>query len=327
MSTIRKQVGKWNAIVRVQGHPYISKTFVSKTDATRWANLTEVKLRREDSGIAKIKFPKFEDVARRYIEEISITKKCYNDERSKILQFIKEAWAVYPINRIMPHTINKWKENALKTLAGGSVNRKLDVISSMYTTFKREWGYPVDNPVLQIRRPKKAEPRDRRLSNAEIDKLLKGNRTSPIMKSIIEISLETGMRLSEILRADHQFIEGNTLKIPIAKTKPRVIPLTNKALKLLKDAELPFKISKWQVSKQFRKLCTGYGIKGAVFHDCRRNALTNFMKDKGLNVPETMKIAGHTDPRMLLRIYNNLEAHHVAEKLNQKNPHKTNLDT
>ncbi len=327
MSTIRKQVGKWNAIVRVQGHPYISKTFVSKTDATRWANLTEVKLRREDSGIAKIKFPKFEDVARRYIEEISITKKCYNDERSKILQFIKEAWAVYPINRIMPHTINKWKENALKTLAGGSVNRKLDVISSMYTTFKREWGYPVDNPVLQIRRPKKAEPRDRRLSNAEIDKLLKGNRTSPIMKSIIEISLETGMRLSEILRADHQFIEGNTLKIPIAKTKPRVIPLTNKALKLLKDAELPFKISKWQVSKQFRKLCTGYGIKGAVFHDCRRNALTNFMKDKGLNVPETMKIAGHTDPRMLLRIYNNLEAHHVAEKLNQKFSNKINLDT
>jgi len=317
MSTIRKQVGKWNAIVRVQGHPYISKTFVSKTDATRWANLTEVKLRREDSGIAKIKFPKFEDVARRYIEEISITKKCYKDERSKILQFIKEAWAVYPINRIMPHTINKWKDNALKTLAGGSVNRKLDVISSMYTTFKREWGYPVDNPVLQIRRPKKAEPRDRRLSNAEIDKLLKGNRTSPMMKSIIEISLETGMRLSEILRADHDRIEGNTLVIPIAKTKPRVIPLTNKALKLLKDAELPFKISKWQVSKQFRILCTGYGIKGAVFHDCRRNALTDFMRKHGLNVPETMKIAGHTDPRMLLRIYNNLEAHHVAARLNK----------
>ena len=317
MSTIRKHRSKWQSIIRVQGHPLISKTFVSKTDATRWANLTEVKLRREDSGIARIRYPKFEDVARRYIEEISILKKCYADERSKILQFLQETWAVYPINRIMPHTINKWKENALKTLAGGSVNRKLDVISSMYTTFKREWGYPVDNPVLQIRRPKRSEPRDRRLSDVEIDKLLKGNRTSPMMKSVIEISLETGMRLSEILRADHDRIEGNTLVIPIAKTRPRVIPLTHKALKLLKEADLPFKMSKWQVSKQFRKLCIGYVIKGAVFHDCRRNALTNFMKDKGLNVPETMKIAGHSDPRMLLRIYNNLEAHHVAEKLNK----------
>ncbi len=316
MSTIRKHRGKWQSIIRVQGHPLISKVFVSKTDASRWANLTEVKLRREDTGIAKIKYPKFEDVARRYIEEISINKKCYKDERSKILQFIKEAWAVYPINRIMPHTINKWKENALKTLTGGSVNRKLDVISSMYTTFKREWGYPVDNPVLQIRRPKKAEPRDRRLSSAEIDKLLRGNRTSPIMKSIIEIALETGMRLSEILRADHSYIEGQTLRIPIAKTKPRVIPLTTRALKLLREAELPFKISKWQVSKQFRKLCIGYGIKGAVFHTCRHNALTDFMMKHKLNVPETMQIAGHSDPRMLLRIYNNLEAHHVAKKLN-----------
>ena len=317
MATIRKMRNKWQGMIRVNGHPTITKTFISKTDATRWANLTEVKLRREDAGITKIKFPKFEDVARRYIEEISILKKCYADERSKILQFLQEAWAVYPINRIMPHTINKWKENALKTLAGGSVNRKLDVISSMYTTFKREWGYPVENPVLSIRRPKKSVPRDRRLSNAEIDKLLKGNRTSPMMKSIIEISLETGMRLSEILRADHDRIDANTLVIPIAKTKPRVIPLTHKAKKLLNEAQLPFKISKWQVSKQFRKLCAGYGIKGAVFHDCRRNALTNFMKDKGLNVPETMKIAGHSDPRMLLRIYNNLEAHHVAEKLNK----------
>ena len=210
-------------------------------------------------------FPKFEDLARRYIEEISVLKKCYNDERSKILQFIKETWAVYPINRILPHTINKWKDTALKTQSGGSVNRKLDVISSMYTTFKREWGYPVENPVLQIRRPKRAAPRDRRLSDAEIKKLLRGNRTSPIMKSIIQISLETGMRLSEILRAERKYIDGSTLNIPITKTKPRIIPLTNKALKLLKDAELPFKISKWQVSKQFRKLCDGYGIKNAVF--------------------------------------------------------------
>ena len=316
MATIRKMRNNWQGMIRVNGHPTITKTFKSKTDATRWANLIEVKLRREDAGITKIKFPKFEDLARRYIEETSVLKKCYVDEKSKILQFIKEPWSNYPINRIMPHTINKWKDAALKTLTGGSVNRKLDVISSMYTTFKREWGYPVENPVLSIRRPKKAEPRDRRLSDAEIAKILKGNRTSPIMKSIIEISLETGMRLSEILRIDLDRLEGSTLVIPIAKTKPRVIPLTTRAVNLIKNTTLPFKISKWVVSKTFNRLCKEYGIKDARFHDCRRNALTNFMKDKGLNVPETMKIAGHSDPRMLLRIYNNLEAHHVAKKLN-----------
>jgi len=315
MSTIRRLRGKWQSVVRLTGHPLISKTFVSKIDAQRWGQMTEVKIRRDEAGIAKFKFPKFEDLARRYMNEISPLKKSYKDEQSKIKQFLQEGWSAYPVNKIVPNTINKWKAVALTTQAGGSVNRKLDVISTMFTTFKKEWGYPVENPVLQIRRPKRADPRDRRLADAEIKKLLTGNRTSPIMKSIIEISLESGMRLSEVLRATHDRLDGNTLVIPVAKTKPRVIPLTSRALKLLKDAELPFNISKWQVSKQFRKLCLGYGIKNAVFHDCRRNALTDFMRKHGLNVPETMKIAGHSDPRMLLRIYNNLEAHHVASKL------------
>ena len=317
MSTIRKHGNKWQGIVRVNGHPAIIKSFVSKTDANRWSNLTEAKLRRDDAGISKIKYPRFEDLATRYMNEISVLKKSCKDEQGKIKQFIKEFFGSYPINRILAQHINKWKDHTLKTQSGGSVNRKLDVLSTMFTTFRREWGYPVENPVLEIRRPKKAEPRDRRLSDSEIKKLLTGNRTNPIMKSIIEISLETGMRLSEILRAEHDKIDGFTLVIPITKTKPRVIPLTKKAKQLLLDAELPFKISKWQVSKQFKKLCEGYGIKGAVFHDCRRNALTDFMRKHNLNVPETMKIAGHSDPRMLLRIYNNLEAHHVARKLNQ----------
>ena len=319
MSTIRKQGQKWQSIVRVLGHPYISKSFTTRTDATRWANQTEVKLRREDAGISKINFPKFEDVARRYIEEISILKKCYTDERCTILNLLKESWSVYPINRIKNHTINKYRDESLKSVSGSTVNRRLDVISSMFTTFKKEWAYPVENPVLTIRRPKKAEPRDRRLTDAEIEKLLKGNRTSPTMRTIIEIALESGMRLSEIIRVDVSLIEGNTLTIPIAKSGKRIIPLTPKAVALIKNAELPFKISKWQVSKQFRKLCIGYGIKNAVFHDCRRNALTDFMRKHNLDVASTMKIAGHSDPRMLLRIYNNLEAHHVAAKLKKIN--------
>ena len=315
MSTIRKRGEKWQSIIRISGHPDIAKSFVSKTDAKRWATLTETKLRRDDAGISSIKYPKFDDVARRYIEEISVLKKCHYDERLTILKLLKESWSSYPINKIKPHTINKYKANLAKTVSGSTVNRRLDVISSMFTTFKREWSYPVENPVLSVRRPKKGEPRDKRLSDAEIKKLLRGNRTSPVMKSIIEIALETGMRLSEILRIDPVLIVGHTLEIPITKTKPRTIPLTPRALLLLRNAELPFKVSKWYVSKQFKKLCDGYGIKGAVFHTLRHNALTDFMRKYDLNVPETMKIAGHSDPRMLLRIYNNLEAHHVADKL------------
>ena len=144
MATVRKHYGKWQAVVRVNGHPSIIKSFVSKTDAKRWASLTEVKLRREEAGIAKIKYPKFEEVARCYIEEISILKKSYSDEKCTILNFLKESWASYPINRIVPATINKYKDRRVKELTGNTINRRLDVLSSMYTTFKKEGGYPVE---------------------------------------------------------------------------------------------------------------------------------------------------------------------------------------
>ena len=316
MSTIRKHYDKWQSIVRVSGHPALYKSFKSKTDATRWAALTEVKLRREDAGIIKIKFPKFEDVARRYIEEVSIHKKCHRDERYTILGLLKESWSTYPIHRIKPTIINKYRDTLGARVSAATVNRRLDVISSMFTTFKKEWGYPVDNPVLAIRRPKRAAPRDRRFTDDELNLLIRGNHTTPELRSIINIALLTGMRLSEILRIDARMIEGNTLMIPVAKTKPRKIPLTREALTEIKNADLPFRLTKYALDKKFRRLCKKYNINDAHFHDLRHQALTNFMKDKGLNVPETMLIAGHSDPRMLLRIYNNLEVHHVAKKLN-----------
>jgi integrase len=212
--------------------------------------------------------------------------------------------------------IGKFRDKQREIIKDNTINRKLDVISTIYTTCKKEWGYPVINPVLSIRRPKMPEPRTRRLTEREINLLLRGNHTSELLRTIIELALETGMRQGEILRIHPEHIKGNTLFIPIAKTKPRTIPLTKEALTILKHATLPFNIKQDKLTKQFKKLCEHYGIKNARFHDCRKNALTDFMYVRKLSVPETMLIAGHSDPRMLLRIYNNLKVQDVAKKLN-----------
>ena len=129
--------------------------------------------------------------------------------------------------------------------------------------------------------------------------MLRGNHTSEMLRTIIDLALETGMRQGEILRIHPEHIKGNTLFIPIAKTKPRTIPLTKEALTILKHATLPFNIKQDKLTKQFKKLCKHYGIKNARFHTLRHQVLTNFMKVKKLDVPSTMLIAGHSDPRML----------------------------
>jgi integrase len=258
----------------------------------------------------------FREVGLRYLNEVSIHKKCFRVERVIINSLLREAWAEYPLNRISPNIIGKYRDKQRKSVKENTINRRLDVVSTIFTTCKKEWGHPVDNPVLSIRRPKMPDPRDRRFTDAEINLLLRGNRTSDLLRTVIAIALETGMRPSEILRIHPENLNGNTLKIPVAKTRPRIIPLTQNALSLIKSYPLPFNISIDRLGKQFRKLCKHYNIKNAHFADLRHQSLTNFMKDKKLNVPETMLIAGHQDPRMLLKIYNNLQVDDVAKKLN-----------
>ena len=303
-------------MIRIAGHPQLIKIFDKHEDAKRWQLEAELKIRREEAGIAKVKFPLFRDVGLRYLNEVSVHKKCFRVERVIINSLPQEVWAEYPLNRISPNIIGKYRDRQRKTVKENTINRRLDVVSTIITTCKKEWGLPANNPVLSIRRPKNPPPRDRRFTDAELNLLLRGNRTSDLLRTVIAIALETGMRPSEILRIHSVHISGSTLKIPVAKTKPRTIPLAKKGLSLINSYPLPFNISIDRLGKQFRKLCKHYDIKDAHFADLRHQSLTNFMKDKNLNVPDTMLIAGHSDPRMLLRIYNNLRAEDVQKKLN-----------
>jgi len=67
MSYIRVHNNKWQSIIRIKGYPTLAKSFKSKTDAKRWANETELKIRREDTGIVKIKFSPFRRISLCYL--------------------------------------------------------------------------------------------------------------------------------------------------------------------------------------------------------------------------------------------------------------------
>ena len=317
MAYLRKHRGKWQSVVRIKGHPNIARSFTQRSDAKRWAIETELKIRREDAGIARTKYPTFREVALRYLNETSMGKKCFKVERVIINILLHESFAEYPINKVTPSVIARFRDKQKKIVKENTINRRLDVISTIFTTVRKEWDYALSNPVLSIRRPKNPEPRNRRFTDAELNLLLRGNRTSELMRTIVELALETGMRQTELLSICSEHIRENTLFIPVAKTKPRTIPLTSRAQEILKHASLPFNISADRLGKQWRKLCKHYGIEDAHFHDLRKQSLTNFMLKKKLSVAETMMIAGHSDPRMLLRTYNNLKVEDVAKKLNQ----------
>ena len=179
MATFRKRLGRWQSIVRVKGYPARTQSFDSKSDAKLWSSNIELELHREEHGLRKNKYPTFRECFERYRDEIVIHKKSKEMENKLIKYILTEGFVNYRVDKVDSSMIAGYRDRALKSLKSSSVNRRLAVISHMFSIAQKEWSYKVGNPVLAIRRPKNPEPRDRRFSQEELDKLLKGNRADP----------------------------------------------------------------------------------------------------------------------------------------------------
>jgi len=128
------------------------------------------------------------------------------------------------------------------------------------------------------------------------------------------LAIETAMRRSEIANIKPEHVKGNILKIPVAKTKPRTIPLTPTAVQLLED-NLPIRMSSNAIHLSWVRLTKKHGIEDARFHDLRHEGLSRMFEVKSLNVPEVQLISGHLEPRTLMRVYANLRPKDLADKL------------
>jgi len=56
-------------------------------------------------------------------------------------------------------------------------------------------------------------------------------------------------------------------------------------------------------------------IKDFVYHDLRRSSCTFLFEHKNLSVPQVQLMSGHKDPRVLLRIYTNLNPEKLVAQL------------
>lgn len=293
------------------------KSFIYRKDALAWGRNEEIRLTNIEAGLIEENYPTLKTSLLRYLKEISPRKRSYKFERQSILYLIKkeESLMSLPLNKITVEVLNKWRDRDLLRISGSSFNRTLDIVSHLFTTCRKEWGYKIQNPCLDFTRPKNNPPRKRRFTDNEINLLIKGKHTSHLISVFLELLLETGMRKSELFNVQPNHLEGNILHIPVTKTQPRTIPVSRRALELFKSVELPIQISRNNVNRAWRRLCGLYGIVDAKIHDIRHQALTNFMYNKGLSVQETMLISGHSSPNILLKIYSNITSQEIAKKL------------
>lgn len=326
MATLRKRSnGHWQARVR-KANQTLTKTFINKADAEKWAKQVEVEL---DKGsfvnLALAERTTFKEVIERYIMEVLPTMRGGSADLIRLKALARRPIAKLNTVALTPQRLAQFRDERLKEVAPATVIRELAYVSSIINHARREWGINITNPVLMIKKPVGPQGRSRILDDVETTRLLHAlkptGRKSIWMQPLVQLALETAMRRGELLglRWDHIDMLRRTAYLELTKNgESRIVPLSTKAIEVLQgiprsiDGRV-FPINHAAVSANFDRARRQAEIEGIRFHDLRRTAIT-MLADKLPNLVELSAVSGHKSLAMLKRYYHP-NAEQLAEKL------------
>jgi len=326
VATLRKRSnGHWQARVR-KANQTLTKTFINKADAEKWAKQVEVEL---DKGsfvnLALAERTTFKEVIERYITEVLPTMRGCSADRIRLRALARRPLAKLNMVALSPQRIAQFRDERLKEIAPATVIRELAYVSSIINHARREWGINITNPVLMIKKPVGPQGRSRILDDVETARLLNAlkptGRKSIWMQPLVQLALETAMRRGELLglRWDHIDMQRRTAYLELTKNgESRIVPLSTKAIEVLQGMPRSiggrvFPINHAAVSANFDRARKRAEIEGIRFHDLRRTAIT-MLAHKLPNLVELSAVSGHKSLAMLKRYYHpNPEL--LAEKL------------
>lgn len=353
-----KPDGRWRAVVRKAGFKTRSDIFDTKQRATKWAREIEKSIDdhtyKDPAKFAKDTigglFERFRDeICKPSLEAIKADK---NRHDAGLAYFRKGArWDIVRINmllrdaefvkrrtlELMPADIRKWRDDRLKKVKAPSVNREMNLISSIFSHAMAEWDYPWQvNPIHEVGRPEGASgvARTRRWSDAEIQTILEAAGYDPNTPPRIGadyvpwgllLIIESAMRPKEFCTAkvkDAQ-LERRCLVLYDSKNgEPRNVPLSTKAVQILatltqgKDPnEKIFPMTSQSLGNYYRLLRKKAGLSDADlrFYDGKHEGISR-MARKFRDAVELSKVTGHKDLKSL-SIYFNPTVEELADKL------------
>lgn len=303
MATFRKRGKTIQAQIRVRGAKPLSATFPTLKEAESWAASEEQRLRETKQGLSQIEVGrlanhiKLEEVLREYAE----VSKPLSHHSEYALRYA----LVEPIAKKTIGTITK--RDALVT-KGRYLERFCPATAAKYLHYiKRTIDYVVEQKDLQsfvnvfksilCARDKKRWTR----FTPEEQTIFMRHTTNELLIDFVEFALETAMRRGEIInmRQNH-LLPSSKLYIPDTKTdRPRIIPLTEKALEITErrlevNGPVVFPVLPAVISRQFKGVCEAAELIDKRVHDLRREALSRYSA-AGLNTHQLMQLSGHRD--------------------------------
>jgi integrase len=322
MANIRERKGKFQVQIRRIGSASITRTFLCKRHAVKWAMKTEIELEQGSFNRIDLAGLSVGDLLNRYRQTVVPRKRCHQTEDRRLQRLIQDPISNILLSEITSADIAVFRD---RRLSDGirTCQYDLSILRHMFRIAIEEWSLPIpENPATKVRKPKSNPPRERRLEVHEYELLENGceDTQSAYLWPIICLAIETAMRRGELLALRWEDIDLDEHMAGLRMTKngsPRQVPLTPKAIALLetipRTSYRVFSASSSALRMAWDRLLKRIGITNLHFHDLRHEAISRFF-EMGLSVPEVALISGHKTPSQLFR-YTNLRPKDLVQKL------------
>lgn len=326
MGSIRKRGKKYRAEVRRKGF-YRSQEFRTKAGAEAWVVGVEGEYLAGSRGDShQISLAAALD---RYSRDVSPGKRGYRWEVVRLIKIRRDfgSSAHLPISEIRAQDIATWRDKRLTQVLPASVHREWNLLRSVFSVARREWGWIKDNPMRDVSRPTPGKPRRRRVTEAEMQAIYRASGMSHDRPTIhahriaiaFELAIETGMRAGEIRTLEPDQINLAKGVVSLTKTKngdDRDVPLSTRAralLELLRRPEGPLlPMSAGVMDSTFRRLRRKARIDDLHFHDSRAEAATRLSRI--VDALTLARILGHRNLKSLM-VYYRESAEDIAKRL------------
>lgn len=300
MAYITKRGDRWRAEVCID-RTRRSKTFPTKREAKAWADEQE-----QDGILAR---HTLRDAITKY-RPVAETHKGSASELSRMKALEKVAFIDRPLDQITPKMVADYRDKRGEAVAPVSVRRELIILSAIFRTAVEEWHWLHKSPMESVKRPETSKARRRGISQQEIDDItaeLQKARQGPQVAQMFRLSLETGMRLGEMIGLRWPDVGEKAVTLRDTKNgDARKVPLSTIAREIIKareglDPKDVFTLSAHVASKCFSRARDDAGHPEVHFHDARSEAITRLSKK--LDVLQLARMIGHRDIKSLMHYF------------------------
>lgn len=333
MASICKIGSKWRALVRKGGHVRC-KTFGTRALAKAWATTIEQEIDQlKSTGYLQPKGLTLADLIDRYTREVYPLKPWGRSKTADLNLLKAKLGGTLASNLDHEQLMKAFAEMQDDGAGGVTISARVGYLIVVLETAKDVWrlNVPVDaakgvrNALSKLGLIKKSKHRDRRVTDAELQRIIDhlGRKFSSVpMAAILWFSVASAMRISETCRLQWSDLNKADMTIRVRDRKHptikignhQVVPLLNLAghdAYAIIDAQPRmgnriFPANSRTVSDYFSEAVAELGIEDLHLHDVRHEAISRLF-EAGYRIEEVALVSGHRDWAQLKR-YTHLRA-------------------